>query len=85
MHLKGSICDYLKKKYRKAEYVQRRVPSSNAQVLFVFEVVLSVVFYGRLSSIKGCLPSKVIFHQWSSSVKGHLPLKVIFRHRSSSV
>ena len=28
-----------KKKYRKAEYVQRCVPSSNVQVLF-FEVVL---------------------------------------------
>ena len=30
------------KKYRKAEYVQRCVPSSNVQVLFVFEVVLIV-------------------------------------------
>ena len=27
-------------KYRKAEYVQRCVPSSNVQVLIVFEVVL---------------------------------------------
>ena len=49
------------KKYCKAEYVQR-VPSSNVHVLFVFEVVLIVVFYRRLSSIKGCLQSKVVFH-----------------------
>ena len=32
-------------KYCKAEYVQRRVPSSNVQVLFVFEVVLIVVLH----------------------------------------
>ena len=30
------------KKYRKAEYVQCRVPSGNVHVLFVFEVVLIV-------------------------------------------
>ena len=30
------------KKYCKAEYVQRHVPSSIVQVLFVFEVVLIV-------------------------------------------
>ena len=35
----------LAKKYRKAEYVQRRVPSSNVQVLLVIEVVLIVVFH----------------------------------------
>ena len=28
------------KKYRRAEYVQRHVPSSNVQVLFIFQVVL---------------------------------------------
>ena len=50
------------KKYCKAEYVQRHVPSSNVQVLFVFEVVLIVVFHRRSSSIKGCLSSKVVFH-----------------------
>ena len=53
---------YASKKYRKAEYVQRRVPSSNVQVLIVFGVVLIVVFYRRLSSIKECLPWKVVFH-----------------------
>ena len=78
MHLKGSICDYLKKKYRKAEYVQRRVPSSNAQVLFVFEVVLSVILFQWVSSIKGRLPSTVLYCQWSSSVKGRLSSKVVF-------
>ena len=35
----------VKKKYRNAEYVQRCVPSSNVQVLFVFEVVLIVLFH----------------------------------------
>ena len=66
------------KKYRKAEYVQRRVPSGNVQVLFVFEVVLIVVFHQRVSSIKGCLPSKVVFHQRSSYIKGRLPSKDVF-------
>ena len=36
----------------RAEYVQRRVPSTNVQVLFVFEVVLIVLFHGRLSEEK---------------------------------
>ena len=38
-----------------------------------------------MSTIKGCLPSKVVFRQRSTSVKVHLPLKVVFRQRSSSV
>ena len=54
------------KKYRKAEYVQRRVSSSNVQVLFVFEVILRSiqilevvfppVFHHGLSSILVSLP-----------------------------
>ena len=97
--LSGSFKTYIEGlvwKYRKAEYVQRRVPvpSSNVQVLFVFEVVLIVVFHQRVSSIKGCLqsklvkgclPSKVIFHQRSSSIEGRLPSKVVFHRRSSSI
>ena len=78
--LSGSFKTYIEGlvwKYRKAEYVQRRVPSSNVQVLFVFEVVLIVVFHQRVSSIKGCLQSKL--------VKGCLPSKVIFHQRSSSI
>ena len=35
-------------------------------------------FYQRLSSVKGCLPSKGVFCQRSSSVKGRLPSKVVF-------
>ena len=42
------------------------------------------VFHQRLSSIKGCLPSKVIFHLRLSSIKSCLPSNVIFRQRSSS-
>ena len=42
-------------------------------------------FYQGLSSVKGCLPSKIVFRQRSSSVKGCLPSKVVFRQRSSSV
>ena len=60
-------------KYRKAEYVQRRVGFGNVQVVL-----------GK-ASIKGRLPSKVIFHQGSSSIKGRLPSKVVFHQRSSSV
>ena len=45
------------KKYRKAEYVQRRVPSTNVQVLFVFEVVRIVIFHHKSSSIITRLPS----------------------------
>ena len=45
------------KKYRKAENVQRRVPSTNVQVLFVFEVVLIVIFHHKSSSIITRLPS----------------------------
>ena len=44
------------KKYRKAEYVQRRVPSSNVKVLFVFEVVLIVVFHRRFVSSSWATP-----------------------------
>ena len=68
-----------KQKYRKAEYVQRHVPSSNVQVFFVFEVILIVLFHRRLSSIAGRLPSNVVFHQRSSSIKCRVPSKVIFR------
>ena len=63
------------KKYHKAEYVQRRVHSSNVQVLFVSEVILIVDvhlnFLGRLSCIKGRLPSKLVFHQRLSSIIFH--------------
>ena len=61
------------------------MPSSNVQVLFVFEVVLIVIFHQRSSSIKCRLPSKVIFRQRSSSVKGRFPSKVVFRQMSSSI
>ena len=58
--------------------------------------VSKIVFYQRLSSIIGRLPSKVIFHHRSSSIKSCLPSrvvfhlwcppsKVIFPHRSSSI
>ena len=43
-----------------------------------------IVFYRKLSSIKGCLPWKVIFHWKSSSTKGRLPPKVVFHQRFSS-
>ena len=39
----------------------------------------------KLSSIEGCLPSKVVFHQRSSSLKGCLPSKAVFHHRLSSI
>ena len=44
-----------------------------------------VIFQWRLSSIEGCLPSKVVFHRRLSSIKGHLPSKVVFQQRSSSI
>ena len=49
-----------------------------------------VTLHQRLSSIKGCppskcLPSKDLFHQRSSSVKGCLPSKVVFRQRLSTI
>ena len=39
----------------------------------------------KLSSIEGCLPSKVVFHQRSSSLKGCLLSKVVIRQGSSSI
>ena len=44
-HKKFNVWGPKYKKYCKAEDVQRRVPSSNVQVLFVFEVVLIVIFH----------------------------------------
>ena len=41
--------------------------------------------YRRLSSLMGCLPSKVVFHWRSSFIEGRLPLMVIFRRWSSSI
>ena len=38
-----------------------------------------------LSSVKGCLSSKVVFCQWLSSVKGRHPSKVVSCLMSSSV
>ena len=46
---------------------------------------INVVFYQQLSSIKGCVPSKVTFDQRLISVKGHLPKMVIFHQWSSSI
>ena len=51
-------------------------------IFFSCNVLLS---YQRLSSIKGCLPSKVVFCQKLSSIKGYLPSKVFFHKRSSSL
>ena len=42
-------------------------------------------FHQRVSSIEGCLPSKIVFHQRLSSIKGHLPSKVVFHPRLSSI
>ena len=47
--------------------------------------VCKMIFFQRLSSIKGCLLSKVVLHQRVSSMKGRLPSKVIFHERSSSI
>ena len=54
-------------KYRKAEYVQRRVGLSNVQDVL-----------GKASK-KGHLPSQVVFHQRLSSIGGCLPSEVVFR------
>ena len=44
-----------------------------------------VVFYQRLSSIKGCLLLKVIFYWRSASIKGCPPLKIFYHQRSYSI
>ena len=39
----------------------------------------------RLSSMKGCLPSKFALHNRLSFIKGYLPSNVIFHQRGSSI
>ena len=52
----------------------------------LFEVVMLIKgLPSKVSSIKGCLPSKVVFHPRLSHIKGHLVLKVIFNQSSSSI
>ena len=79
-----------KEKYRKAEYVQRRVGFGNVQVVLGKSSIKGrlssmVVFNQSSSSVKGCLLSKVVFHHRSSSIKGSLPSKVVFHQRLSSI
>ena len=73
-------------KYRKAEYVQRCVPSSNIFSGNILYTLLKVIKgCQRSSSVKGCPLSNVVFRQRSSSIKVCLPSKVVFRQRLSSV
>ena len=48
----------------------------------IIRAIFLCIFWQKLSSIKGRLPSKVFFHQWLASIKGFLTSKVIF-HQSS--
>ena len=80
----------MNKKYRKVEYVQRRVGLGNVQDVLgkaseKGHLLSKDVFRQRLSSVKDRLPSKIVFRQRLSSVKGGLLSKVVFRQRSSSV
>ena len=47
--------------------------------------LLKVVFRQRMSSVKGCLPSRSSSIKRLCSVKGRPPSKVVFRQRASSV
>ena len=49
------------------------------------KISLFVVFLRRLSSIKGCLPSKDVFHLRLSLIKDCLQIKVVFEQRLSLI